>query len=218
MFTMRPQRRLIMPRATSFVSRNGPFRFASSTASQSSSPMRNSRLSRFSPALFTSRSTGPTSASTRWASASICAAPAMSQAYPFAPPPNAAAAPSAFAPSRPQMATFAPLPASPSAIERPMPREPPVTRATLPDRSMFMPHPGRRGGGPDGRIEDGRIEDASADAPIRQSALSLSLHTLRHLVGSSQRDDARPRDDSPQHSRQHLPRADLDEARAFPGE
>ena len=53
------------------------------------------------------------------------------------------AASAAFAWSRPTTATFAPQPASTAAISRPIPRVLPVTSATLPVRSIFMPPPAR---------------------------------------------------------------------------
>src|SRR5881227_1723862 len=63
MLTIRPQRRLIIPRAACLVTRNAPLRFVSITVSQSSSPIRNSRLSRVVPALFTTTSIRPKSCS-----------------------------------------------------------------------------------------------------------------------------------------------------------
>ena len=55
----------------------------------------------------------------------------------------AAATSSARAASRPTTATRAPAPASVSAIARPMPRVLPVTRAVLPERSIFTRSRGR---------------------------------------------------------------------------
>ena len=61
---IRPQRRRIILRSTTFVQRNAPVRFVCNTVCQSSSDIRIKRPSRAMPALFTSMSTAPSSAST----------------------------------------------------------------------------------------------------------------------------------------------------------
>src|SRR5213596_3298162 len=74
MLTIRPQRRLIIPRAACLVIRKAPFRFVSSTVLQSSSLIRNNRLSRVVPALFTRMSILPNSRSTVPTVVSTCRA------------------------------------------------------------------------------------------------------------------------------------------------
>src|ERR1019366_294940 len=61
MLMMRPVRALIIARLNAFVTRNAPFKFVSSTVSQSASLMRMSRPSRVTPALLTRMSTLPAS-------------------------------------------------------------------------------------------------------------------------------------------------------------
>ena len=58
---MRPRRSRSMPFAARLATRNEPVRLVSSTAAQSSSLIRSSRVSRVMPALATSTSTGPCS-------------------------------------------------------------------------------------------------------------------------------------------------------------
>jgi hypothetical protein len=70
--TTRPQRARIIPRAARFSSRKLPVRFVSRTASQSSSPIRNSSVSEVMPALATSTSTGPCSRSASEKAESTC--------------------------------------------------------------------------------------------------------------------------------------------------
>ena len=61
---------------------------------------------------------------------------------------------------RAQVATFAPSAASPSAIERPMPRLPPMTMQFLPCSSRFMGLPGT--------MEDGSIIEGSSPPGRKQ--------------------------------------------------
>ena len=65
---IRPNRPRIIGRAARLATRNDPVRLVAITASQSSSDIRISRVSRVMPALATSTSTGPSAAST-WANA-----------------------------------------------------------------------------------------------------------------------------------------------------
>src|SRR4030081_774782 len=91
MLTMRPQRRLIIPRDAARMARNAPRRLASRTVSQSSSLMRNRMLSRVSPALFTRMSIWPNAFSTDSTSAVMDAGSPTSAPQPPAPPPPAPA-------------------------------------------------------------------------------------------------------------------------------
>jgi hypothetical protein len=137
MLMIRPQRRFIIPRCAARIATNAERRFVSRTASQSSSFIRSIRLSFVMPALFTRMSQDPKASSTACTSVVTSAGTRMSQANPRASPSSSATC-SAFASSRPTTATFAPHPISVRAISRPMPRVDPVTRATLPERSIFM--------------------------------------------------------------------------------
>src|SRR5205823_5749538 len=214
MLTIRPQRRLIMPRAACFVTKNAPFKLMSRTVSQSSSPIRNSRLSRVVPALFTSTSTRPKSRSTAATTVSTCPASATSQAYPWpVPSPSALAVSWARPPSRARTATRAPARANVCAIAWPIPRVPPVTMATFPVRSIFIPTAPIADCGL--WIADSRLGVRCAKSAVRnpQSAIDSSrLQELRHLIGRPQRDHARPRHDTPQQPGENVARTDFDEA------
>ena len=103
------------------------------TVSQSSSDILNSRLSRVTPALFTSTVGGPSSAATRATAASTCSASDTSAPTASARPPAASIAstvPFAAASSRSITATARPSAASRSAVAAPIPRAAPVTIAT----------------------------------------------------------------------------------------
>ncbi len=138
---MRPLRRFIMPLIAPRVVWNAPFRLASSTASQSSSLSRSRMLSRVRPALLTRMSIGPERRFRRGKRRSDLlrhrdvAARRRRRARPAPPPPSRARSA-----SRPTIATFAPAPCSARAMARPMPRVLPVTKATLPVRSMAWHH------------------------------------------------------------------------------
>src|SRR5688500_10704229 len=120
MLMMRPQRAFIMPRITARDRRNTLRRLVAITSSKSSSFMRSARLSRVMPALFTRMATSPSSLM----SASHCAALRTSSTRPFI-----FLAPSSLVDVP---TTLAPALRSSSAIASPMPREAPVTRASLP--------------------------------------------------------------------------------------
>src|SRR5690348_4391668 len=187
MLMIRPQRRLIIPRAACLVTRKAPFRLVFRTVSQSSSPIRNNKLSRVVPALLTTTSMRPKSFSTAATVVSTCCASLTSQPYPRPPPPPSpplpsdAAASRALATSLPSTATREPTRASPWAMACPIPRLPPVTTATFPVRSIFM--------------------------------RSRRVQEPRDLVGGSKGRDTRRRHDAAQQTREHGAGADLDEAR-----
>ena len=130
---IRPARRFIIPREAARMVLKAPRRLVSITASQSSSLMRIRRLSRVTPALFTRTSRLPISSSTRFTTAFTASESATSTPYPACPSPGSpSAALRARASSRAATATRAPAEASSLATARPIPREPPVTRATCP--------------------------------------------------------------------------------------
>src|SRR6266550_7878410 len=172
MLMIRPARRLLMPRAACLIIRNAPLKFVSRTASQSSSLMRNTRLSRRVPALFTRMSIGPRSRSTSATAASTCSPWATSHAYPRADAPSRCAAACAPVPSRAITATFAPAVCSALAIACPMPRLPPVTSATFSHRSIFM----RRSG----RLEERGDVDRRAEAHYCGPGQDASQQTGEH--------------------------------------
>ncbi|SII79807.1 Uncharacterised protein [Mycobacteroides abscessus subsp. abscessus] len=102
--------------------RKAPARFVSRTASKSSSLIRMSRLSRVMPALATTTSTGPSFSSTSVKARSRDSASVTSAAT--------ASAPSGASPLREVTATVSPAARNSSAMVRPIPRLPPVTRTT----------------------------------------------------------------------------------------
>src|SRR3990172_5600929 len=122
MLMMRPQRAFIMPRITARDRRNTARRFVAITSSHSSSFIRNARLSRVIPALFTRMATSPIS----FSSASQAASSRTSRTFPipgmFFAPASVVAVPN----------TLAPCFTSSAAMAWPMPREAPVTRETFP--------------------------------------------------------------------------------------
>src|SRR3979411_1132537 len=133
MLTMRPLRAFIMPRKTALDRRNTEARLVSRTASQSSSFMRNSKVSRVMPALLQRMPITPSFASMSSSAASIESGLTTSRTTPR--PPCAArlalirAAPSAVV-AVPM--TRAPSRARRSAMAAPMPRVAPVTKAISP--------------------------------------------------------------------------------------
>src|SRR5690606_33569824 len=134
MFTIRPQPAFVMCSCAARLMRNEPRRCTDMTVSQSSSDILNSRLSRRTPALFTSTTGGPSSAATRATAAETCAESATSTPTARAFPPffSICATVSAQAPSsRSQTATAKPSRPSRTAVAAPMPRAAPVTMATL---------------------------------------------------------------------------------------
>ncbi len=119
---------------------NAPRRFASITASQSSSLRRSSRLSRVRPALFTRMSSRPKRLLHRLDERGRPARrPTTSQAKPARATPDLPPRRPRRAPARGRRRRRArPAPASVSAMARPMPRVLPVTSATRPLRSICM--------------------------------------------------------------------------------
>ena len=117
---------------TALVIKNAPRRCTPRTVSQSSSVILNSRLSRITPALFTSTVGSPSSSATRptacatWSllltSAPTASARPPASAISFTVPAHAAS-------SRSRTATAIPSAASRSAVAAPMPRAEPVTIA-----------------------------------------------------------------------------------------
>ena len=99
------------------------------TEDQSSSDIRRMRVSLVTPALATSTSTGPWAASIWLNASSTAAASVMSQ--------RTSSAPSGAPPLRVVTATLSPLARNASAIARPMPRLPPVTRTDRPPLSWM---------------------------------------------------------------------------------
>ena len=136
---MRPQRRARMPGSTARAHRKAPFRFTASVRSNSSSVSSSRSRGIATPALLTSTSTGPSSPSAERTISTTArvsdTSAAMARARrPFAR--TASAVSSAFRTrSRQFTTTSAPVPASASAIARPMPRDAPVTSAVRPVRS-----------------------------------------------------------------------------------
>ncbi len=90
------------------------------TEDQSSSDIRSSRVSLVMPALATSTSTGPCASSTCANAASTASGSVMSH--------RTSSVPSGAPPLRVVTATLSPSSTNASAIARPMPRLPPVTR------------------------------------------------------------------------------------------
>src|SRR5438552_11571202 len=128
----------------------------------------------------------------------------------------AAAAACALAPSRPHTATFAPAPARAVAMSLPMPRLPPVTRATLPVTVTFTPPHVERG---TRKSERGTLPRCSAFHVPTSAFPSLpSVQKLGDLVGASQRHHVRPADDAFEQTGQHVPRPDLHEPGGVAGE
>src|SRR5262249_17454176 len=136
--TMRPYFCLIIGRRAARLTLNTLLRFCARTASQSSSFMAARRPSRVVPALLTRTSRRPkrstASFTTAWASANRLTSPRTAPAVP--PPPPIPPTTSAAAPAllREFRATGAPAGARRRAHARPIPRDAPVTRATLPVR------------------------------------------------------------------------------------
>ena len=117
---IRPRRRRSMPLAARLASRKVPVRLVSMTDDQSSSLIRRSRVSLVMPALATSTSTGPWASSTCLNAASTASGSVMSH--------RTSSAPSGAPPLRVVTATLSPWAMKASAMARPMPRLPPVTR------------------------------------------------------------------------------------------
>ena len=112
-----------MPLLARLANRKAPVRLVSMTEDQSSSDIRSSSVSWVMPALATSTSTGPCAASISANAASTAAGSVMSQVT--------SRAPSGAPPDRVVTATLSPWAMNASAMARPMPRLPPVTRTDL---------------------------------------------------------------------------------------
>ena len=135
----RPRPRRTIPGRSARVGRAAPRRLTSKSRHQIASGTSSNRPQPpASPALFTSRSTGPSSSSTRAAAAATASASVTSQAIARPGVPGAG--------RRDHEETRAPARARASTIATPIPRVPPVTTATWPVRSTT----GRRrsGAGP----------------------------------------------------------------------
>ena len=120
---IRPRRALIMLLIARLTVRKAPPRFVSTTAAKSSSLMRMSSVSRVMPAFATTVVTGPSCCSIS-ATAASSDAPSFTSA-------RTVSVPSGPSPLRAVTATRQPSRTKRSAIARPMPRLPPVTRTTL---------------------------------------------------------------------------------------
>mmetsp|Transcript_63358 Transcript_63358/g.159788 ORF Transcript_63358/g.159788 Transcript_63358/m.159788 type:complete len:246 (+) Transcript_63358:466-1203(+) len=137
MLMIRPQRFLVMPLRTALVIRNTELRFVLMTSSHCASFIRIISVSFVMPALFTRMSTPPNSSSTALMTAATLSGSTTSSfmPLPFKSPPKrslmASAPPSEVAVPM----TVAPAEANFSAIAAPIPREAPVTKATLPVKS-----------------------------------------------------------------------------------
>src|SRR5438874_1601718 len=143
------------------AAKNDPFRCVSMTASQSSSVILKSRLSRMMPAQATRMSSEPPAATAASTAPSMSSRDVTSQRT--ACPPIAAAVSRAPAPSKSATTTVPPSAASRAAVAAPMPRAPPVTRAVLP--SNLMPAATIRVG--TWRAPRRRTRRADPDAPPR---------------------------------------------------
>src|SRR4029077_5708815 len=126
-FTIEPERRFIIPRAAARHVWNVPLRFVSITMRQSSSDIRAINPSRVTPALLTRMSSSPTASTNAFA----CSGSETSASTARAPDSLATSSASSF-PERYTSGQSAPARASSRAIARPIPREPPVTRAAFP--------------------------------------------------------------------------------------
>src|SRR5512139_3663863 len=198
MLMMRPQRAFIMPRITARERRNTDFRLVSMTSSQSASFMRSARLSRVMPALLTRIAIAPTSFSISASAASVCA---ISRTFITLPTSPASAI--ACAPASPVAVptTLAPCFASSSAIARPIPREAPVTSATLPASISAPFHCGER------LLERGAVGGREA-LQLRLDALHQAREHLARAAFDDVRDALRGHaadDLDPAHRRRGLP-------------
>ena len=117
---MRPNFAFSMPFEARLTTRKEPPRLVSTTVSKSSSDIRISRVSRVMPALATTTSTGPSFSSTSANAASRASASVTSA--------RTVRAPAGPSPERAVTATRWPWATNSSAIAKPMPRLPPVTR------------------------------------------------------------------------------------------
>src|SRR6266403_510001 len=131
---MSPAPFLIIDGTTASETRNTLFRFVFRTRSQSSSLFSCAGPNSPMPALLTRISIGPSFASvaeTSFPTSSACVTSAVCQKFLSLLACNSSAVARNFSRSRPQIATTAPSSASLIAMARPIPRLPPVTKATL---------------------------------------------------------------------------------------
>src|SRR6476469_1711203 len=165
---IRPRRRRSMPLAARLASRKVPVRLVSMTDDQSCSLIRSRRVSLVIPALATRTSTGPWASSTCAKAASTAAGSVMSQ--------RTSRAPSGAPPLRVVTATLSPWAMNASAIARPMPRLPPVTRT-------------ERGSGRDSVLGISlTLHDASDYRVVRRTRLGLRGLLLPLLVLEAEAD------------------------------
>ena len=141
--TIAPECRAIMPGRNAEIVRNVEVRSLSRTERQCSPVSRSVGTGMpLPPANAARTSTGPSCASTTPRIAAIAASFVQSAATPIARPPSVvidSTVASIAAWSRPTTATSAPFTASARLVAAPMPRDPPVTTATLPARSSYRP-------------------------------------------------------------------------------
>src|SRR5579875_1892392 len=164
------------------VIRNAPRRCTASTVSQSSSVILNSRLSRITPALFTSTVGAPRPLATRPTAASTWSRLLTSAATASARPPASVISltvPAQEASSRSSTPTAIPSAARRRAVAAPMPRAAPVTMATRCSCDIRTPFvrfawsPGPGGWLPRRRLPCGAV----------RSELTAGQRALVHLVG-----------------------------------
>src|SRR5215207_4812061 len=134
MFTRWPRPRRSIPGSTWRVSSAGVSRLRRNRCSRSSAVSSSKVPTPSMPALLTSTSTGPPSASMRSTSPPTCRGSVRSAAW--AVPPSSAASWSMAAALRATSATRAPSAPKRRASASPMPRDPPVTSTRLPDSSI----------------------------------------------------------------------------------
>ena len=144
--------------------------------------------SRVMPALFTRMSTGPTSPHDGLEKTGDgClvgdVAPAGPDALPASAPAARSTSRAASSPERYVIATAAPRSASSSAIPRPMPREPPVTTATRPERSKIRRHAVSTGDAPDLYRSIKLL--AATQPPTRSTALTSAPPDATLLISTS---------------------------------
>src|SRR5262245_36150299 len=141
--TTRPRARANIPGNSARVQSSGPRRLTSTHRHQSSGSVSASGpTGPPMPALLTSRSIGPSRLSTSATAASTAARSVTSAGHATARPPDRVTCPTVSANwsmERASTATAAPASARAVAMARPIPRPPPVTKATWPDRSLMDP-------------------------------------------------------------------------------
>src|SRR5215468_1247009 len=169
----RPRRIRIMPRTARLATRYAPARLVSSTSAKSSSPISASSVSRVTPALATSTSTGPWLASTAEKAASTDAASRTSH--------RTTATPSTGSPEREVTVTLSPSAANRRAMASPIPRFPPVTSTERPMSTSLighlrLPQQARAGEINSRRVDDSRIDPEFTALPLRELADAALAH------------------------------------------